>query len=80
MYHTANSSFRVRTFPSYVNIIYKQVRPTCTPDYCAKQPNKKWTDNMKRRVDKQWIQKNWMKRKLTMIKRREKAERDAQNE
>ena len=48
--------------------------------YCAKQPNKKWTDHMKRRVDKQWIQKNWMKRKLTMIKRREKAERDAQNE
>ena len=60
MYHTANSSFRVRTFPSYVNIMD-------TPDYCAKDPNKKWADNMEWRVDKQWIQKNWMKRKLTMI-------------
>ena len=60
--------------------IHKTVKPTCTPDHCAKRPAKKWIERSKRKVDKKWIQKNWLKRKLTVIKRREEAERNAQNE
>ena len=60
--------------------IHKTVKPTCTPDHCAKRPAKKWIERSKRKVDKKWVQKNWLKRKLTVIKRREEAERNAQNE
>ena len=60
--------------------IHKTVKPTCTPDHCAKTPAKKWIERSKRKVDKKWVQKNWLKRKLTVIKRREEAERNAQNE
>ena len=39
----------------------------------------KWFGRSRRRVDRKWEQKNWMKRKLTMIKRREEAAQNAQN-
>ena len=60
--------------------IYKQVKPTCTVDHCAKTPQKKWIGRSRRRVDRKWEQKNWMKRKLTMVNRREEAAQNAQNE
>ena len=42
--------------------------------------NVKWTTRVKRKVDKEWEQKTWMKRKQRALEKKEEGEKKAKEE
>ena len=55
------------------NKYWSTVKPTCTIACCAKNKKIKWKHQNKRKIDRKYEQENWMRRKLTVIKKKEEV-------